>query len=182
MTAAVILGIGLALFVAVSSAQTTTEQVTQPYWHKNNCDHGYSVISSKRGVRHSRSYTQARKFWRCSRTVENARRVRAYWVRWKRSYKGYWRIQVLKNPGVHDRLATLRFCESRGNYAIDSHHDGAYQYDTPTWSYGQSVYGAPYSKRTTYAHQASVDHQDAVTGYLFPRETSRWNASRHCWG
>ena len=149
-----------------------------PYWKTGNCEHGYTLKQSKRGIRHSTSWLQARKFWRCA--VRPG--LRHYWQKWKTSYKGYWRIQALKNPGVHSRLSRLRYCESRGQYHIDTHHDGAYQYDYSTWHYAQNMYGVPGNKRTTYAYQASVNHQDMVTGVLFPREPSRWEASRHCWG
>ena len=173
----------MVLIVAITSEPTVAEEEKrQPYWTTNNSSHGYSVKSAKRGVRHSISTRKASKFWRCARSLQSARAVRAYWYDWKVTYKGYWKIQALKDLGVHQRLARLRYCESRGQYKIDTHHDGAYQYDTPTWAYGQAEYGVPRKHRTTYAYQASVNHQDVVTGYLFPREPSRWDASRHCWG
>lgn len=179
ITAVLVAGLFL---VMATGATNESEPATKKYWQLNGCDHGYSVKQSKQGIQHSTSWKQARKFWRCARTRPRAVQLHGYWIGWKNSYSGYWQIQALRNPGVHARLRRLRYCESRNNYKIDSHHDGAYQYDSATWNYAQNMYGVPGSKRTSYAYQASVEHQDVVTGVLFPREPSRWAASQHCWG
>lgn len=94
---------------------------------------------------------------------------------WRRSYRGYWNIQVRRQPGVHARLAGLRYCESTGRYHISGAHDGAYQYLRSTWARAQ--WWVPYRYRTAAAHLASVDHQDAVTGRFYPSHAGEWACS-----
>jgi hypothetical protein len=100
---------------------------------------------------------------------------RKRWRAWRKSYAGYWRIQVKRQPGVHMRLAGLRYCESTGRYHISGAHDGAYQYLRSTWARAQ--WWVPYRYRTAAAHLASVDHQDAVTGRFYPSHAGEWACS-----
>jgi hypothetical protein len=67
-------------------------------------------------------------------------------------------------------LARLRGCETRGipfptNYRYDGHHDGAYQYDGPTW-HEAGGWG--------YAYQASPAEQDVRTAWFYPSHRGRW--------
>lgn len=70
-------------------------------------------------------------------------------------------------------LVRLRGCETRGiafpaNYLYDGAHDGAYQYDEPTWHEAGG---------TGSANQASPAEQDVRTARFFPSHRSRWACS-----
>ena len=98
------------------------------------------------------------------------KRLRA--LRWRRLHYWEWQRSQLSS-GTKAMLARLRGCETRGisfpaNYQYNGHHDGAYQYDGPTWHEAGG---------SGYAYQASPAEQDVRTAWFFPGHRGRWACS-----
>lgn len=109
----------------------------------------------------ARAFAKVHGGCRSVRCVDRVRRKR--WVRW----------QVALPASTKAMLARLRGCETRGipyprNYFYNGHHDGAYQYDEPTW-HEAGGWG--------YAYQASPAEQDVRTARFFPSHRGRWECS-----
>jgi len=109
----------------------------------------------------------------------HAHEVARKWWKWRHSYGPLWEIRRNTLDGwIVSRPASLRWCESRGNYAIDTHHDGAYQYLPSTWSRAQAYYQAVTGKKvigwTGQANWAAPAHQDVVTAVFYPPHAGEW--------
>lgn len=92
--------------------------------------------------------------------------------RWRRLHYWEWQRSRLSS-GTKAMLRRLRGCETRGipfprNYQWNGHHDGAYQYDPPTWHE---------TGGSGYAYQASPAEQDVRTAWFFPSHRGRWQCS-----
>lgn len=87
----------------------------------------------------------------------------------------HWKHLQWKLPAeTKAMLARLRGCETRGipfpkNYQWAGHHDGAYQYDGPTWNDAGG--------EQEHAYLASPAEQDVRTARFFPSHRSQWACS-----
>lgn len=110
----------------------------------------------------------------------HAHQVARKWWKWRHTYGPIWSIRRnTVDSSLLARLASVRWCESRGDYSINTHHDGAYQYLPNTWSRAQAFYQAITGKSvvgwTSLASDAIPAHQDVVTSVFYPAHIGEWD-------
>lgn len=179
----------VASIVVVLVAGATAEQTTTPFWKLRGCPHEHASQAARNDIRELLLNHRAGPPWARARhlalCVSTRRKARAglHVMRqarlWRLKYENIWPIRRSTiDAGLLARLASIRFCESRGDYSIDTHHDGAYQYLPSTWSRAQAFYQAITGKHvigwTSQANWASPAHQDVVTAVFYPAHAGEW--------
>ncbi len=108
----VLLAINILVSPAQSGGTTLNDKpiVTISYWQMQNCKHGYSRKHAIRGVKSvvysvkrlsKKRVRQAKKFIKCTRTIESsqvARKVFRKGHKWRKSYEATWWIRWNRMP------------------------------------------------------------------------------------
>lgn len=114
---------------------------------------------------------------------------RASWAR-RHPWQHYRNELYRRAPWLRGTLARLRGCETRGlryptNYRVGplypryNGHDGAYQYDRPTWASTLGYLPPPLRRRATRgpAYMAPPAEQDVRTARFYPTHRGQWACS-----